>query len=47
MLDMEYIHDIYHNGLFPTINEKVQQKYDSRHDTIDDTRGRIQVAYTF
>ena len=36
-----------HNGPASNPNEKGSTKYDSRHDTIDDTRGRIQVAYTF
>ena len=36
-----------HNGPKSNPNEKGSTKYDSRADSIDDTRGRIQVAYTF
>ena len=36
-----------HNGNDENPNEKGSTKYDSRKDTIDDTRGRIQIAYTF
>ena len=36
-----------HNGPKSNPNEKGSTKYDSRTDSIDDTRGRVQIAYTF
>lgn len=36
-----------HTGNVENPKEKGSTKYDSRSDAIDDTRGRIQVAYTF